>query len=162
MRKIGSVMINIFVSRSTWFPPGLKTHLPELYVELDRLGLTPTTLGTSVAPIQTPFDEIRALMGQSRCAIILGTHHLIADDVRLKGQPAGKMILPTEWNHIEAATALVLDLPTLVLLQTNVSARGLFERGAANVFVHECDLRFKNWVRKVVPALEALRNRVAP
>jgi hypothetical protein len=47
------------------------------------------------------------------------------------------LVLPTEWNQIEATMSLMLDLPTLVLVHKTVAARGIFYRGAANVFVYE-------------------------
>lgn len=155
-------MITTFVSRSTWFPAGLKANLPAFYSLLEELEFSPLTLGTTVAPLQSPFEEIRTLMGRSQCAIILGTTHLIANEVTLKGKIAGKMSLPTEWNQIEACAALMLNLPTLVILHSNVTPRGLFERGAGNIFVHSHDMRTPKWTRSIRPALEVLKSRVAP
>ena len=154
-------MIQTFVSRSTWFPLGLKATLPDFYSLLDELEFSPLTLGTSVAPLQSPFEEIRTLMAKSQCAIILGTTHLVANEVTLKGKSAGRMSLPTEWNQIEACAALMRDLPTLVILHSNVTPRGLFERGAGNIFIHSHDMRIPKWTRSIRPALVELKSRVA-
>ncbi len=155
-------MITTFVSRSNWFPAGLKATLQDFYSLLDEIGFSPTTLGTNVAPLQSPFEEMRALMAQAQCAIILGTTQLVANEVTLKGKSAGRMALPTEWNQIEASAALMLDLPTLVILHKNVTPRGLFERGSGNIFIHSHDMKDPKWTRAIRPALQQLHSRVAP
>lgn len=153
-------MIDVFVSRPLWLPPVLKANIPELYVLLESLDFNPRTVGTSEVPMRTPFDEAKNLMERCKCAIVLGTHQISAGDVKVKGQPRDRMILPTEWNQVEATMSLMLGLPTLVLLHEHVAARGIFERGAANLFVHGFDAREKGWAVKLRPALAALRAQV--
>jgi hypothetical protein len=111
--------------------------------------------------MRTPFDEAKDLMEQCKCTIVLGTHQIIAGDVKVKGVPRERMILPSEWNQVEATMSLMLGHPTLVLLHEHVAARGIFERGAANLFVHGFDARQKHWAIKLKPALVALLARVA-
>lgn len=154
-------MIKVFISRPNWVPPALKANLPEFYMLLESIGFSPMTIGTNVVPMRSPFEEVRELMQQCKCTIVLGTHQIIADDAKIKGEPHGRIILPTEWNQIEATMSLMLGLPTLVLLHEHVAARGIFERGAANLFVHSFDAREKGWAVKLAPALTALRSKVA-
>jgi hypothetical protein len=154
-------VINVFISRPNWLPPGLKANFQELYETLDKLSLNPMTVGQNVVPLRSPFDEALAVMKQCNCAVILGTHQIIADDVWIKGVSKGRMILPTEWNQVEATMSIMLGLPTLVLLQIPLTARGIFERGAANLFVHPFDARAKGWARKLEPAFEKLKSEVA-
>lgn len=73
---------------------------------------------------------------------------------------AGNLILPTEWNQIEATMSLMLKLPTLVLLHKAVAARGIFDRGAADVFVYQFDSLDASWPNSVRPALNALKEEV--
>ena len=70
------------------------------------------------------------------------------------------MTFPTEWNQIETTMSLMLDLPTLVLLHKTVASRGVFDRGAANVFVYEFDVLESDWLQGVRPALRALQEEV--
>jgi hypothetical protein len=53
-----------------------------------------------------------------------------------------------------------LDLPTLVLLQGSVSSRGIFDRGAANVFVHSFDSTDAAWLDGIASVLAALRSEL--
>lgn len=67
--------------------------------------------------------------------------------------------LPTEWNQIEAAMSLMLKKPTLMVLPKGVTSRGLFEQGAANVFVHRIDTSGPKWVQNMIPTLKALKEK---
>ena len=68
--------------------------------------------------------------------------------------------LPSEWNQIEAAIAIMLGKPTLMMLHKGVSPRGLFDRGAANVFIHEFHTLGSKWVEYTVPKLRDLKLKV--
>ena len=134
--------------------------MPEFYELLDQLGFHPKTIGANTVPMEAPFNEVRYLMQECQCSIVLGLHQIIADNVRIKGEDKGHMVLPTEWNQIEATMSLMLNLPTLVLLHENVAERGIFERGAANLFVHKFRAQQKGWSKQMEPALLALKSRV--
>ncbi len=56
--------------------------------------------------------------------------------------------------------SLMLNLPTLVLLHKTVAARGIFERGAANIFVHEFDSLDNAWLTSIRPILNSLKQAV--
>lgn len=47
-----------------------------------------------------------------------------------------------------------------MMLDRFVAARGLFERGAANVFIHTFHTLGPKWVEDTVPKLEDLKARV--
>jgi hypothetical protein len=80
----------------------------------------------------------------------------------VKHEPiTSNLTLPTEWNQIEATMSLMLDLPTLVLLHKTVAARGIFDRGAANVFVHEFDSLDISWLASIRPALNSLKQAIS-
>lgn len=68
--------------------------------------------------------------------------------------------MPTEWNQIEAAISIMLGKPTLMMLHKGVAARGLFDRGAANVFVHEFHTLNTKWLDEIKPKLIALRENL--
>ncbi len=54
----------------------------------------------------------------------------------------------------------MLNKPTLMMIEKGVKARGIFDRGAANVFVHEFRALSEDWIESVNPKLKALRTRV--
>ncbi|PND37204.1 hypothetical protein C1O66_06420 [Paucibacter aquatile] len=100
-------------------------------------------------------------MKRCQCTIVLGLPQIFMEAGSVKHVPiSSKLMLPTEWNQIEATISLMLELPTLVLLHKSVAARGIFDRGAANVFVYESDSQEKNWAASVRPALDALKQAV--
>ena len=154
-------MIRVFISRPNWLPPVLRKNMPEFYSVLESSGFSPQTIGTNVVPMCSPFEEVRGLMESCHCTIVLGTHQITAGDVKIKGEPHERIILSTEWNQIEGTMSLMLGLPTLVFLHDLVAPRGIFERGAANVFVHGFDAREKGWSVNLVPALLRLKEKVA-
>jgi hypothetical protein len=155
-------MIEIFVSRPNWVPSGLEKHLPEFYDCLENLGFKPKTIGTNVVPMASPFEEVVNLMERCQCTIVLGMPQIFVDTGRIKkDEITTKVMLPTEWNQIEATALIMLKKPTLMLLHKSVIARGVFERGAANVFVHEFDCSYAGWSKKLIPNLEALKERVS-
>lgn len=54
------------------------------------------------------------------------------------------IVLPTEWNHIEASLAYSKSLPIMVLHHKGVS-RGVFDRGVMNAFIHEVEFSKRSW-----------------
>lgn len=56
--------------------------------------------------------------------------------------------------------SLMLELPTLVLLHKSVAARGIFDRGAADVFVYQFDAMASDWHQGIRPGLISLKAAV--
>jgi hypothetical protein len=154
-------MIETFVSRPNWAPPVIEKKLTEFYQLLDDMGFSANTIGKSHAPLMSPFEDVRRLMKRCQCTIVLGLPQIFMESGSVKHVAiSSKLMLPTEWNQIEATMSLMLELPTLVLLHKSVAARGIFDRGAANVFVYEFDSIDKNWITAVRPALASLKQAV--
>ena len=92
---------------------------------------------------------------------MLGLPQIFMHSGTVKHVPIEKNLnLPTEWNQIETTMSLMLDLPTLVLLHKNVTSRGIFERGAANVFVHAFNVMETNWLEELRPTLQSLKGAI--
>ena len=154
-------VINVFLSRPNWVPKYVEKQFASFYPLLEELGFRPRTIGKDVVPLSTPFQHVVDLMQQCECTIVLGLPQITVSKGKLKNVDIEKSFsLPTEWNQIEAAISIMLNKPTLMMLQKRVAARGLFERGAANVFVHEFDTLKTSWVSEMVPKLNSLRERV--
>jgi len=154
-------MIETFVSRPNWAPPPIEHKLADFYLLLEDIGFKANTIGKSQAPLMSPFEDVRRLMKKCKCTVILGLPQLFIHTGTIKHEPiTTHLALPTEWNQIEATMSLMLDLPTLVLLHKKVAARGVFDRGAANVFVYEFDSLNDSWLKSLRPALNSLKDAV--
>ena len=154
-------MIKVFVSRPNWVPGILDRNLPEFYNLLEEYDFLPQTIGTNVVPMSSPFEEVVSLMTECQCTIVLGLPQIFINKGKIKNEELNtNSHLPTEWNQIEATASIVLKKPTLMLLHKKVIARGVFERGAANVFVHEFNCSKPGWSESIIPNLEALKARV--
>ena len=154
-------MIDVFLSRPNWVPEHIDNHLSQLYLLLNELGFNPKTIGTNVESLSSPFQEVVDLMERCQCTIVLGIPQIWIESGNLKDKKINKNFsLPTEWNQIEAAISIMLDKPTLMMLHRGVASRGLFERGAANVFVHEFHTVGTRWIDNMVPKLKALKGKV--
>ncbi|MBP5948815.1 hypothetical protein [Pseudomonas sp. P42] len=154
-------MIETFVSRPNWAPPVIERNLEPFYRLLEDSGFKANTIGKSQVPLRSPFEDVRRLMQKCQCTIVLGLPQIFMHSGTVKHVPIEKNLnLPTEWNQIETTMSLMLDLPTLVLLHNNVTSRGIFERGAANVFVHAFDVLDTNWLEELRPALQSLKGAI--
>lgn len=154
-------VIDVFLSRPNWVPEHVEKHFSMFYPLLEKHGFRPKTIGRDVVPISTPFQHVVNLMNQCQCTIVLGLPQIRVNEGRLKGKEIEKgFSLPTEWNQIEAAISIMLNKPTLMMLHKGVAPRGLLDRGAANVFVHEFHTLGPKWVKEIEPKLAALRESV--
>ena len=151
-------MIETFVSRPNWAPAIMEDKLAGFYQLLEDVGFKANTIGKSQTPLRTPFEDVHRLMKKCKGTIVLGLPQLFMDTGSVKHIPIDRpLYLPSEWNQIEATMSLMLDLPTLVLLHKSVAGRGIFDRGAANIFVHEFDTMASDWIKELRPALSSLK-----
>ena len=154
-------MINTFLSRPSWVQPHVELQLKKFYLKLDELGFDAKTVGQNISSLASPFDEVVDLMNACECAIVLGFPQISVRSGRVKGvEIESPFSLASEWNQIEGAISIMLRIPTLMMLQKGVAARGLFERGSANIFVHQFHTLGPKWVEDAVPNLLALRAKV--
>lgn len=138
-------MIDVFVSRPTWieerFRPGLQVFL----ARIKDAHMNPRTLGASEYPLNSPLDEVLAIIAECSGAIVLGFPQVVATAGTIKDAPIkSELILGTEWNHVEASLAYARKLPLLIVHHTGVS-RGVFERGVSSSFVYQSDLANPTW-----------------
>jgi hypothetical protein len=84
-------------------------------------------------------------MAQCSGAVVLGYPQAVVARGSLKGKPiSSELILPTEWNHIEASLAYARNLPLLIIHHSGIR-RGVFDRGAISRFIYEIDLADPGW-----------------
>lgn len=138
-------MKEIFISRPNWIPVEFERGIESFYNFLKSSELNPRTIGQSDIPNESPLSEVINLMKKCQGTIVLGIPQIEITRGNLKGNEIErKLILGTEWNHIEAALAYSIGHPLLIIHHQNVS-RGIFDRGASNSFNHEVDMRDPSW-----------------
>jgi hypothetical protein len=138
-------MKEIFVSRPNWIPETFENGLKSFYTLLKANGLNPRTIGQSDYPNKSPLDEVIGLLKKCEGTIVLGIPQIEIKNGLLKGENLNNEIhLGTEWNHIEAALSHSLDLPMLIVHHKTV-ARGIFDRGACNSYLHKVNMEESNW-----------------
>lgn len=137
--------MDIFVSRPTWVSTEFEAGLEVFLTSLTNLGLVPRTLGSSDYPSKAPLDEVIEIMDECSGAVILGYPQVLVSQGEVKGRELEtEMLLPTEWNHIEAALAYSKGIPLILFHHKGVS-RGIFDRGVMNAFIHEVDFSSPTW-----------------
>ena len=136
---------NIFLSRPNWIAPDYEGGLTNFINLLGSHDLTPRTVGKTDYPSKSPMDGVIDLLYECEGAIILGYPQIQIESGYLKNNAIKpSLVLPTEWNHIEAGLACALGLPLLIIHDTNI-ARGIFDRGVLNNFLYEKDLKDNAW-----------------
>lgn len=142
-----SIKRRIYVSMPAdrWLKDNLNALKWAIVEEIERLGYTPEIFtnpkgmpGLASARVWSPreADEIAR-----RCsgAVVIGMARW-----KFKGKRA-RALLPTEFNHYEGALVRTLGLPTLVLVQSNVSRRVVLDptfSGYAGEFAEDADTRW--------------------
>jgi len=125
------------------------------------MGFELKTVGINETAFASPFEEVVGVLKTCDCAIILGLPYLRVRTGVLKDKEIENgFALPSEWNQIEAAISIMLEKPTLMMLHKGVASRGLFDRGAANVFIHEFHTVGPKWIEDTLPKLTDLKARV--
>ncbi|MES2516878.1 MAG: hypothetical protein V4585_02150 [Bacteroidota bacterium] len=150
-------MKSIFISRPSWIPDEFKAGVDNFYKLLDTHQLSPRTIGVSDYPNESPMDDIIKLMKKCHGTIVLGIPQIEINKGKIKDQKiVPNQYLSTEWNHIEAAIAHTLEHPILIIQHLDLK-RGIFDRGALNVFIYSVDMRDSSWSLSV-PIIGALNN----
>ena len=155
-------MIEIFLSRPTMIEEKFQSGLQGFLNILKNLEFNPRTLGASDYPNKAPLDEVILLMSKCKGAIVLGYPQIYSSNSIIKGtKTKEKIILPTEWNHIEASLAYSKKLPLLIIHQLGIQ-RGVFDHGALNCFIYGIDLSTENWAIKenITGALKKWKDEV--
>jgi len=155
-------MQEIFVSRPSTIKPEYEPGLQRFLSLLHSHELNPRTLGTTDYPQSSPLDEVIRIMDQCVGSIILGYPQITVTNGSILNTPIDKaIILPTEWNHIEAALAYNKKLPLLIIHDIGVQ-RGIFDRGTLNGFLHEIDLTDSAWclTESVIGALKTWKDKI--
>ena len=137
--------MDVFVSRPTRVEEAFRPGLGVFLTRLTDMGLNPRTVGATDYPTKSPLDGVIHLLDTCRGAVILGYPQIRVQTGSIRGQDLeAPILLPTEWNHIEAGLSYARRLPLLVIHHVGV-IRGIFDRGALNGFIFAKDLSDPAW-----------------
>ena len=97
-------------------------------------GLTPNTVGRNKFSVDAPLRTVEKLMDECVGTVILALERsYFPTGVEKRGgereTSISNIVLPTPWNHIEAAMAYSRRLPLLVIVQEGLKHEGLLEPG---------------------------------
>jgi hypothetical protein len=133
--------IPVFVSCPTTLTESQQASRMLILDMLDRLELEPRAVGVSDFATQFPLREVAVLARHCSGGVILGFEQFRAQQgIRKCGTPKQMEVtnlkFPTEWNHIETGVLFSAGLPLLVFKEREI-AGGIFDLGAADVFLHD-------------------------
>ncbi len=97
-------------------------------------GLTPNTVGRNKFSVDAPLKTVEKLMDECVGTVVLALERTyFPAGVEKRGgereTSISNIVLPTPWNHIEAAMAYSRKLPLLVIVQESLKHEGLLEPG---------------------------------
>jgi hypothetical protein len=135
----------IFLSRPTTVTHEQSGFCSGLEDRLRDAGLEPQTVGVTLFGDEAPLLTVRRLMEVCHGAVVLGLAQLhVTTGVSKPGTPDEARVrslrLPTPWNQLEAGIAFALDLPLLIVHETDVEPDGIFDPQIGDRFVHQTDL----------------------
>jgi len=119
--------IPIFISCPSSLNSDQETSKKLILKELDKQGLEPRQLGKSDYPTESPLNEVLSIAKHCAGGIILGFEQLkVSTGIRKRGTNTETklkkpIILPTEWNHLEAGILFSLKLPILVFKEDGIN-----------------------------------------
>lgn len=138
-------MVDVFVSRPNALAEEFVRGFEGFKGLLEDQGFNLRTVGASDYPVDAPLDAVIRMLEECKGAVILGYPQIFVTAGFVKEEEVGgELLLPTEWNHIEAALAYAKGIPLLVIHHPGIN-RGIFDRGAISSFIYEEDLSRPEW-----------------
>jgi hypothetical protein len=140
---------NIFVSVGATSNEGQETFVRAVEDRLRSEGLIPQTVGRNTFSSDAPLKKVVELLDDCQGAVVIALERsFFPSGVEKRGGPNQKelsnIMLPTPWNHIEAAMAYSRRLPLMVLVEAGLKSEGLLEHG------------YDWYVQQIVPSPSAL------
>lgn len=156
-----SETIDVFVSRPNWIDSIYEEGLTGFLAFMESHSLKPRTIGKTDYPNSCPLDEVISLLLECKGVIILGYPQISITTGQIKDESISNVILPTEWNHIEASLAYSKRLPLLLIHHQGIS-RGVFEHGAISKYIYQVDFTKPTWflAENIIGALSKWKSTI--
>lgn len=125
---------NVFVSVGTGLSPLQEEFVTTVEERLRAIGLNPLTIGRNTFSADAPLRAVSDLMDGCRGTVVIALERFrfpLGEERPGSSQQRAlaDVRLPTVWNQIEAAMAYSRGLPLLVIVDENLRADGLLEKG---------------------------------
>lgn len=148
--KISQDLINVFLSRPTDLNREEIKTINRINKLLSDRGIKLRTIGTTDFPNEIPMVAIKKVMKQCKGAIVLGFPQIkVEKGIKKAGTKNEQQIeyinIPTPWNQIEATMAFMLDLPLLIIKDSEIEG-GIFDIGVTNNYIHSFNLKEQEWL----------------
>jgi hypothetical protein len=126
--------LDVFVSVGTGLNPDQESFVAAVEERLRAIGLNPRTIGRNTFSADAPLHAVTQLMEQCQGAVVIALERFyFSEGEERRGSTRQSQLndtrMPTAWNQIEAAMAYSRKLPLLVIVDENLRADGLLERG---------------------------------
>jgi hypothetical protein len=123
----------IFVSRGTPYTPAQERFCDKLYEYIRSRGGAPVTVGGNKYGVRQPVELAREEIKSCAGAVVVAFKRIHIREGQEKpdsteAAPVDGRVLPTVWNHMEAAIAYTHDLPLLVLVEKGVYREGMLSK----------------------------------
>lgn len=144
-----NIQTPIFLSYAKPFNTEQELFIDYLKKYLTRNGFTPRTLGVTDYSMSAPLVKIKTMMSECfgllsiafrRVYIENGTEKPGCKLVKQKEQPISNKWITSPYCHIEPSMAFQLDIPILILRETEVIADGILQIGVVGSYMPEFDL----------------------
>jgi hypothetical protein len=156
---------NIFISTPSSLDEKQSIFKKMLEIILKHRGLIIKDVTPDEYPNEKPIIRVKKTMNVCSGAIILGFKQMIVKECIVKeGTPNEKfrenVLLPTPWNQIEAAIAITLEIPILIISEKGIEG-GVFDPNITEQFVNQIELNIDSLDRKeFIDALNSWNNQI--
>ena len=135
----------LFISRPNLPEPNYKDGVARFLSFLKSERIDGITLGATSGANLSPIKEVMKLVDSCTGVVVLGMPQIRLKVGTLKGVHVASLVLPTEWNHIEASIGLARGKSLFVVRDQSITVRGALDDGAVGQYVQVVDGKNKNW-----------------
>ena len=146
---VDSQKLNVFISSPSLLNEQQSTFRKMLKIILKNKELIVRDLTPEEYPSERPIVRVKKTIQVCNGVIILGMQQMIVKDCIIKPGTQNEnrrhdILLPTPWNHIEAAISVTLGLPILIISERGIEG-GVFDPEITEESVHQVELNIDSF-----------------
>jgi hypothetical protein len=146
---VDSQKFNVFISSPSVLNEQQSTFRKMLKIILKNKKLIVRDLTPEEYPNERPIVRVKKTIQVCNGVIILGMQQMIVKDCIVKKGTLNEnrrhdILLPTPWNHIEAAISITMGLPILIISERGIEG-GVFDPEITEEIVHQVELNIDSF-----------------
>lgn len=146
---VDSQKLNVFISSPSVLNEQQSTFRKMLKIILKNKKMIVRDLTPEEYPSERPIVRVKKTIQVCNGVIILGMQQMIVKDCIVKPGTQNEnrrhdILLPTPWNHIEAAISVTLGLPILIISERGIEG-GVFDPEITEESVHQVELNIDSF-----------------